>query len=87
MNMIFLNQLFASIQVASCSISSYLCINSHIKFEITYRNMNLLPSLTSNMLMLDFEFQMVYRKLVNYLSYLVKLRTERISGRLFQVFP
>ncbi|MFS7918533.1 hypothetical protein Hanom_Chr03g00202311 [Helianthus anomalus] len=50
--MIFLNQLFASIQVASCSISSYLCINSHIKFEITYSNMNLLPSLSSNMLML-----------------------------------
>uniref|UniRef100_A0A251UKX2 Uncharacterized protein n=1 Tax=Helianthus annuus TaxID=4232 RepID=A0A251UKX2_HELAN len=30
---------------------------------------------------------MVYRKLVNYLPYWVKLRTERINGRLFQVFP
>ncbi|KAF5812375.1 hypothetical protein HanXRQr2_Chr04g0191891 [Helianthus annuus] len=47
MNIIFLNQLFASIRVASCSISSCLCLNSHIKFKISHSNMDLLPSLSS----------------------------------------
>ncbi|MFS7943501.1 hypothetical protein Hanom_Chr06g00500991 [Helianthus anomalus] len=60
MNIIFLNQ-----QVASCSISSCLCLNSHIKFKISYIKMDLLPSLSSKhvdalLTIGDFEFLMVY---------------------------